>query len=280
MTGARWSSARILRERGLVAKKSFGQNFLQEQAICERIAALAVPEPGGSVLELGAGLGALTAPLADRATHVIAVERDRDLVPLLSELFAASPAVVVLETDAAQLDFCEALGRGPKPWVVAGNLPYQLTGRLLEKTMHVAHAIDRAVFMVQREVCDRLCAAPGTEHYGGLSVFAQAAFRVERALRVPAGAFFPQPQVESAVVVLVPLTPPRAQETDAFKALVKRAFQSRRKKLSNAWRGVFGWTSAELAEHALAAGVSLDVRGETLAVEAYAAMAARAPTGV
>ncbi len=276
MTRERWSSARLLRERGLTAKKSFGQNFLQDVAIAERIAALATPAPGGTVIELGAGLGALTAPLADRAARVVAVERDRDLVPLLRELFADVPSVHVLEADAAQVDFDELLRDCPAPRVVAGNLPYQLTGRLIEKTTHAAPLIDRAVFMVQREVADRLVAGAGTEHYGALSVFAQAAFRVERALRVSAGAFHPRPQVESAVVVLAPLSPPQAEETEAFRELVRRGFQSRRKKLSNAWRGAFGWSDAELAAQAEAAGVSLDARGETLSVQDFARVAARA----
>ncbi len=275
----RWSSAKVLRERGLTPKKSFGQNFLQDAAISERIAELATTPTGGTVLELGAGIGALTAPLSDRASRVIAVERDRDLVPVLSELFAGASHVTVLEADAAQLDWVTLLDGTPRPHVIAGNLPYQITGRLIEQAVHAATRIDRAVFMVQREVADRLAAQPDDDDYGAASVFAQAAFTVERALKVPSGCFFPAPNVDSAVVVLTPLVPPRATETRAFQEVVKRAFGQRRKTLRNAWKGLFGWSMSELEAHAVQAGIELTVRGETLAIEAFAAMAVRAPAG-
>ncbi|MBM4359455.1 MAG: ribosomal RNA small subunit methyltransferase A, partial [Deltaproteobacteria bacterium] len=246
----RWSSAKVLRERGLAPKKSFGQNFLQDAGISEQIARLATTPTGGTVLELGAGAGALTAPLSDRAGVVIAVERDRDLVPVLGELFTDAPHVRIVEADAAQLDWVALLREGPEPRVIAGNLPYQITGRLIELTVHAAAAIERAVFMVQREVADRLAAGPGDEDYGAASVFAQAAFTVERALKVPAGCFFPAPNVDSAVVVLTPRRPPRAEETRAFQEVVKRAFGQRRKTLRNAWKGVFEWSGEELAANA------------------------------
>jgi 16S rRNA (adenine1518-N6/adenine1519-N6)-dimethyltransferase len=271
----RWSSAKVLRERGLAPKKSFGQNFLQDAATADRIAELATTPVGGTVVEVGAGAGALTAPLADRAARVFAIERDRDLVPVLTELFHDAPHVTVVEADAAQVDWQGLLASGPRPHVLAGNLPYQITGRLLELAVHAASALDRAVFMVQREVADRLVARPGEEDYGALSVFTQAAFHVERALKVPPGAFFPAPNVDSAVVTLTPLATPRAKETDAFRELVRRAFAQRRKTLRNAWRGVFGWPIEELERAAANARVDLSVRGETLSVEDFARVATR-----
>jgi 16S rRNA (adenine1518-N6/adenine1519-N6)-dimethyltransferase len=273
----RWSSAKVLRERGLAPKKSFGQNFLQDVAIASQIAELATTPAGGTVLEIGAGAGALTAPLAERAASVIAVERDRDLVPVLTELFADAAHVRIVEADAAQLDWLALLREGPAPHVVAGNLPYQITGRLIELAVHAASDLERAVFMVQREVADRLAAQPGDDDYGAASVFAQAAFKVERALKVPAGCFFPAPNVDSAVVVLTPRRPPRAEETDAFRELVKRAFGQRRKTLRNAWKGVFNWSTEELNAHAAQAGIDLSARGETLSIEAFAALAVLAP---
>jgi len=127
--------------------------------------------------------------------------------------------------------------------------------------------------MVQAEVADRLIAAPATESYGALSVFAQAAFDVRRLLVVRAGAFYPRPEVDSAVVVLQPHATPRAEETDRFRAAVKAAFEMRRKTLRNAWRGLYGWSSAELEREAALAGISLDARGETLSVEQFARIA-------
>jgi 16S rRNA (adenine1518-N6/adenine1519-N6)-dimethyltransferase len=191
----------------------------------------------------------------------------------LEELFAEHAAVRVLEADAAQLDWGAELSGGPKPHVVAGNLPYQITGRLIEKAVGMAPILARAVFMVQREVADRLIATASTGNYGVLSVFTQAAFSVERAITVSRGAFMPQPRVDSAVVVLTPHATPRAAETPVFRDVVKRAFGQRRKKLRNAWRGLAKLDADAVARCAEQAGVDLNSRAETLAVEDFARMA-------
>ena len=276
------SIAERLRDRGLRPKKSFGQNFLADLHAARTIAEAATTPPGGTVLEIGAGLGALTRPLLERAARVVAIERDRDLVPILRDELAAEEAggrFTLIEADAASLDWVATLGDGPRPHVVAGNLPYQITGRLLELATRASASIDRAVFMVQAEVAERLVAPPGGDAYGALSVFAQAAFDVSRLLTVKAGAFYPRPEIDSAVIVLQPSRPARAIETDAFREAVRAAFAARRKTLRNAWKGIYGWSREELDAHAAAAGVDLDLRGETLAVEAFAALAARAPEG-
>jgi 16S rRNA (adenine1518-N6/adenine1519-N6)-dimethyltransferase len=272
--------ADLLRARGLAPKKRFGQNFLTDPHAAQRIAEAATTPPGGTVLEIGAGLGALTRPLLDRAAHVVAVERDRDLVPILTtELTAATAAgkLTIVEADALDVDWAAAISSGPRPHAIAGNLPYLITGKLLERAVGLADAIDAAVFMVQAEVAERLVAPPDGEAYGALTVFVQAAFSVRRVLTVKGGAFYPRPEVDSAVVLLVPHRPRRAAETEAFRAVVKAAFGARRKTLRNAWKGIFGWSREELEANALAAGISLDARGETLGVEAFAKLAARAP---
>ncbi|HWA73602.1 MAG TPA: 16S rRNA (adenine(1518)-N(6)/adenine(1519)-N(6))-dimethyltransferase RsmA [Polyangiaceae bacterium] len=260
--------------RGLTPKRHFGQNFLADAGLSARIAELALPD-GGSALELGAGLGALTRPLLARAEHVIAVERDRDLVPALQEDFAAEIAagrLQVLEADAKSIAPGELLGALPRPRVLCGNLPYQITGPLLELAVHSASGLDRAVFLVQLEVANRLSAAPASADYGALSVFTQAAFAVSRALVVRRGAFYPQPGVDSAVVVLTPHAVP-TPETKTFAAFVKAAFAQRRKQLSNAWRGVGGLSPEQLVEAARAAEIDLSARGETLAVADFARIA-------
>jgi 16S rRNA (adenine1518-N6/adenine1519-N6)-dimethyltransferase len=157
---------------------------------------------------------------------------------------------------------------------VAGNVPYLITGLLLELAIGAADDLDAVVFMVQKEVADRLIARPGTKEYGALTVFVRAAFHVERLLIVRAGAFFPRPDVDSAVVKLTPERPRRASETETFRAVVKAAFGMRRKTLRNAWRGVCGWSGEELAARAAAAEISLDARGETLTVDQFRKMAA------
>jgi 16S rRNA (adenine1518-N6/adenine1519-N6)-dimethyltransferase len=288
------SIAELLRARGLAPKKRFGQNFLTDPNTAAAIANAAVgltghaassvseeerARAGGTVLEIGAGLGALTRPLCERAGHVIAIERDRDLVPILREEHApliASGRLDVLEADAMQVDWTEALSPWPRPHAIAGNLPYLLTGRLLEQATHAADRIDRAVFMVQLEVAERLAAKPATSSYGALSVFVQAAFEVRRVLIARAGAFYPRPDVDSAVVLLVPHKPRRAVETRAFAEAVRASFGARRKTLRNAWKGLYGWSREELEERAKAAGISLDARGETLSVEDFARFAALA----
>jgi 16S rRNA (adenine1518-N6/adenine1519-N6)-dimethyltransferase len=267
--------ADLLRSRGLSPKKRFGQNFLADPHAAARIAEAATTPPGGTVLEIGPGLGALTRPLLERAARVVAVERDRDLVPILAaELGDAGGKLSIVEGDALDVDWAAALVTGPRPHVIAGNLPYLITGKLLERSVGLAGEVDRAVFMVQAEVADRLAAAPDTDAYGALTVFVQAAFDVQRLLTVKGGAFYPRPEVDSAVVLLVPSRPRRAEETVAFRAVVKAAFGARRKTLRNAWKGIFGWSKLELEEKAAAAGISLDARGETLAVEDFARLAA------
>jgi 16S rRNA (adenine1518-N6/adenine1519-N6)-dimethyltransferase len=270
-----------LRHAGLSPKKSFGQNFLIDPNISRAIAAACVrdDEKNATVVELGAGLGALTHLLAERAQHLVAVERDRDLVPILRETMKENVNVEIVEADAQQIDI-DALfsGNSPgaglpsvaSPRVLCGNLPYQITGRLIGLAIMHALSFDRAVFMVQREVADRLRAEPSTKDYGALSVFAQAAFEVSLVRTVPPGAFFPPPDVTSAVICMKTLNPPRAKETETFRALVKGAFMQRRKTLRNAWRSL---GLEKIAAAAEIAEISLDARGETLSVDQFAKMA-------
>jgi 16S rRNA (adenine1518-N6/adenine1519-N6)-dimethyltransferase len=264
----------LLERYGLRPKYSFGQNFLADERLCARIAE-ACGASGGSVVELGAGLGALTRPLlASGVSWLLAVERDRDLVPALAQELAGdveAGRLQILEEDAKSIDLAAAFAGRPKPHVVAGNLPFQITGPLLEKAVHSAPSIERAVFLVQLEVADRLSAAAGSDAYGALSVFAQRAFEVERAFVIRRGAFYPQPNVDSAVVTLTPRG--SGPETDEFRAVVRAAFAQRRKKLKNAWASAFGERGIDLMAAAERAGIDLSLRGETLSVADFARMA-------
>jgi 16S rRNA (adenine1518-N6/adenine1519-N6)-dimethyltransferase len=273
---------------GLSPKKSFGQNFLADKHAARRIAELVVGPMAGepaagstaavggtaTVVEIGAGLGALTEPLLARGAHVVAIERDRDLCPLLRDAFAPwieRGQLEVLEADAKQVDLGALFASGPSPRILAGNLPYQLTGPLLERTAALAPLIDRAVFTVQAEVGARLVAAPGTGDYGALTVFTSAAFGIARAFGLGASAFHPRPGVDSVVLVLSSLRPARAHETPQFRAAVRAGFAQRRKTLRNAWSGL--GTAPEVAAWAGEAGIDLGRRGETLSVEEFARFA-------
>jgi 16S rRNA (adenine1518-N6/adenine1519-N6)-dimethyltransferase len=266
----------VLRDAGLRPKRSFGQNFLVAEGIARAIAEACVhdDERGAArVVEIGAGTGALTRLLSERARSVVAIERDRELVPLLQRDLAADH-VRIVEADAQSVDLGPLLG-GPEPGsprVLCGNLPYSITGALLRLAVEHASGLERAVFMVQDEVASRLVAAPGTKDWGALTVFVRAAFAPKRLLRASPGAFHPPPEVTSAVVELVPLRPPAALETERFRALVRSAFEARRKTLRNAWSRV---APAEMiGEAASRAGIALSARGETLDVGAFARMAA------
>jgi 16S rRNA (adenine1518-N6/adenine1519-N6)-dimethyltransferase len=267
---------KVLERAGLSAKRSFGQNFLVASQVVESIAAACVPDAEvgkAHVVELGAGTGALTRALLRRAARVIAVERDRDLVPVLSQELAGEVAagkLTIVEGDAQAVVAKELAGDG-HPLVLCGNLPYQITGRLLERAVVQADDLDRAVFMVQLEVAERLAAEPGSKTYGGLTVFVRAAFRTRKLFNVSPGSFYPPPDVTSAIIAFEPERPRRAAETATFRALVKGAVNMRRKTLRNAWAGVA--PAARIAAAAERAGISLDARGETLDVDAFARMA-------
>jgi 16S rRNA (adenine1518-N6/adenine1519-N6)-dimethyltransferase len=163
----------ILKKHGLSPKKSFGQNFLANAGVVAKIAEACVPEgelSRASVIEIGAGTGALTAALLARAGRVVAIERDRDLVPVLQELFAAEAERAtfrLVEASATHTDLGALLAELPAPRVLCGNLPYQITGQLIELAVGLAPSLARAVFMVQDEVADRLVASPGTKDYAG-----------------------------------------------------------------------------------------------------------------
>ena len=265
----------LLERYGLKPKYSFGQNFLADERLAARIAEACAAQ-GGSVVELGAGLGALTRPLlASGVSFVLAVERDRDMVPALTQELAGeveTGRLQILEEDAKSVDFATALADRPRPHVIAGNLPYQITGPLIEKAVHAAPSIERAVFLVQLEVADRLASVANGEAYGALSVFAQRAFVVERAFVIKRGAFYPQPNVDSAVVTLTPRG--AGPETQAFRNVVRMAFQKRRKQLRNAWAGLGADRGISLEDAAERADIDLTRRGESLTVADFQRMAA------
>jgi 16S rRNA (adenine1518-N6/adenine1519-N6)-dimethyltransferase len=252
-------------------RKSLGQHFLNDRRILARIADALAPRDNETVLEIGAGRGALTEILRERAGRIIAIEYDRALAALLRERYAADPKVQIVERDVLQTDL-GALASGP--YALVGNIPYYITTPILFHALRRPRA-DRVVCLVQREVADRMSASPGSKEYGALSVNLQALANVETLFRIPAGAFTPPPNVDSAVVRVTPRNDPvvTPDEEQAFRELVQGAFGMRRKQMRRVVRALLDPMSAESADQLLtAAGIASDVRPETLSPEKFAAL--------
>jgi 16S rRNA (adenine1518-N6/adenine1519-N6)-dimethyltransferase len=225
----------ILRRLGLRPRKSLGQHFLVHPHQAQRIAEALGPGAGETVLEIGAGLGALTVFLAAAAGKVVALEMDPALARFLQEeLFPETPRVEVVCRDVLAFDFLDLSREVGGPLAVAGNLPYQITSPLLFKLIRELPALSRAVLMMQQEVGDRLLARPGTKDYGILSVLTQYHFSLERRFTLSPANFYPRPQVSSVVLGLRPASaPPRARDEALLARVVKAAFGQRRKNLNN-----------------------------------------------
>jgi 16S rRNA (adenine1518-N6/adenine1519-N6)-dimethyltransferase len=264
----------LLARHGLRAKKAWGQNFLVDPNVRRRIVDAAAATADDTVVEIGAGLGALTGLLAERAGRVIAIERDPDLVPLLREVLAASANVTVAPADAMGFDFAAAAAQAGRPLVVVGNLPYQITSPLLFALLASGPAIARALLMVQREVAERVIAPHGSKTYGRLSVMVQQQAAVEILFHVGAGAFHPPPAVTSTVMRVTPLAAPRAAVPDPvlFAEVVRAAFATRRKMLRRALAPVFGEEASRAA--LAAAGIDETRRAEELSVAELARLSA------
>ncbi|MBU1665056.1 MAG: 16S rRNA (adenine(1518)-N(6)/adenine(1519)-N(6))-dimethyltransferase RsmA [Gammaproteobacteria bacterium] len=248
------------------AKKSLGQHFLVDNHYIARIVAAIRPEAGDTMVEIGPGLGALTRPLLDKLAHLHVVEFDRDMVARLREEFP-DERLTIHQADALDFDFTQ-FGDDLR---VVGNLPYNISSPLLFHLAESAAQIRDMCFMLQKEVVDRMAAAPDTADYGRLSVMLQARFRVEKKFMVPPGAFRPPPKVDSAIVRLIPLPPEAVPYRDArvFADVVGRAFGQRRKTLRNTLKG--------LVDTALFEELGIDPirRGETLSVAEFALLANR-----
>jgi 16S rRNA (adenine1518-N6/adenine1519-N6)-dimethyltransferase len=227
-----------------------------------------------TVVEIGAGLGALTGFLASAARRVIALERDPELARFLrEELLVETPEVEVICQDALKFDFPGAARDAGRPLAVVGNLPYQITSPLLFTLIRDIQAISQAVLMMQQEVGARLLALPGPKDYGILSVLVQYHFRVTRLFALSPGNFYPPPQVESVVLRLVPEPPaPAALDAALLLQLVKAAFGHRRKTLNNTLgSGAAAFGLSPEAMRAILAELDIDRkrRGETLSVAEF-----------
>jgi 16S rRNA (adenine1518-N6/adenine1519-N6)-dimethyltransferase len=272
------SPGEVLRRYGLSARKSWGQHFLVSPSVHDAIVRASEAAPGRRVVEIGAGLGTLTAQLLATGAEVWAIERDRDLCEVLRRELAEAPNLRLVEADAVAFDYGSAADDAhPRP-VVVGNLPYQLTGPLLFALLEHHDRTGPWVVMVQAEVAQRLAAAPGSKTYGGVTIAIGRLRSVTPVVRVPPGAFLPPPKVDSAVIRLDPRPEPRGVpvEDRRFLALVRTAFQQRRKTIANALSPL--GPRDDIRHWCEAAGVDPSMRPERLTIEQFT-MLARARDG-
>lgn len=256
------------------AVKMLGQNFLVDRSVIGRIIDLVAPESGDHILEVGPGQGAMTREMVAAGATVVAVELDRRLAPFLAAEFASYDNFTVVEADILKTDLQQLLGsRGPAPWKVAANLPYNISSQVLLKFLETPLLFSHLVLMLQKEVGDRLAASPGCKEYGILTVFCRLHFDVTREFIVRPGAFHPVPKVDSAVLSFLTLPAPRVDVGDErlFRRVVKAAFSQRRKTLWNCLKSAGLLPDNESLTAVLAAaGIDAGRRGETLTLDEFA----------
>ena len=247
-----------------IPRKRFGQHFLSDPRILARIADAVGATRNDTVLEIGPGPGGLTGALLERAGRVVAIEKDRDLVAKLRQQF---PSLELVEGDALDEDW-HALGGADA--LVAGNIPYNITSPLLDKALMPPRP-RRVVFLVQKEVADRVSAPPGSDAYGALSVGVQAVATGERLFIVPAGAFVPRPKVDSAVLRLTPLATPLVPDAliGIFRRVVVGLFSFRRKQLARGLRELTDFAPGQVQALLEQAGIDPTVRPEVLDPAAF-----------
>ena len=268
----------VLGRHGFHFSKSLGQNFLTDESVPRRIAERSGAAEAGNVVEVGPGMGCLTAELCRRAGKVVAVELDRALLPVLDETLAEFDNFEVVQGDVLALDLAalcrEKFGDGRA--VACANLPYYITTPAITALLE-SRAFERITVMVQKEVAQRICAKPGTAAYSAFSIYVQYYAAAETLFDVPADCFVPRPKVDSAVLQLTPLDSPavKTQDEKLFFALVRAAFNMRRKTLVNALGPVLSSSMGkeEITELVLSVGLDARVRGERLSLEEFARLA-------
>ena len=249
-------------------RKSLGQHFLTDRRILGRIADALHLTGSETVLEIGPGRGALTDILVERAGRLIAIEYDRALAEILRQRYARRSNVLIAEADVLEVSLGE-LAAGP--YVLIGNVPYYITTPILFHAL-VPPRAERSVYLVQKEVADRLSAAPGTKEYGALTVNVAAVAKAETLFKVPASAFSPPPKVESAVVRITPLSQPLLEQAEErpFRLLVQGAFGMRRKQMRRVLRSLYAVDAAVADEVLQGASIDPEARPETLTPAQFA----------
>jgi 16S rRNA (adenine1518-N6/adenine1519-N6)-dimethyltransferase len=261
------------------AKKRFGQNFLVNEGIVNRIIDALAPSNNETIIEIGPGRGALTSRLLERAARLIAVEFDRDLIPRLETTFGAQPNFKLIADDALQVDFCEAIGPATQARVVA-NLPYNISTAILQRLIEQRHCLTEMILMLQREVVERITADPGSKERGYLSVFVEAYCETEKLFDVAPGSFRPVPKVWSSVIRLRPKQGPNLpRDEELLWQLVSAGFAQKRKTILNNLRSASGKLLEIIRRYGGAsiilcrAEIDLQRRAETLTLDEWVKLA-------
>ncbi len=279
--GNRRSTAEIIEKYHFSFQKKFGQNFLVDSSILDRIIESAQITKEDCVLEIGPGIGTMTQRLAEEAGAVVAVEIDKNLLPVLEDTLSAYENVTVINADILKLDLNRIVEEhnGGRPVKVVANLPYYITTRIIMALFEKKVPLHSVTIMVQKEVADRMRVGPGTKDYGALSLAVQYYAKPEIVTKVPAGCFMPKPNVDSAVIRLTRYEkPPVEVEDEAWLfAVIRASFNQRRKTLANglANAGYPGIGRRQVEEVLSAMGLAAAVRGETLTLEQFAELSDR-----
>jgi len=260
-------------------RKKWGQNFLVDRNITNKILEACTPAAWQYVLEIGPGLGALTGSLAERSQGVLAVEIDQGFEPVLSELIREHQNARLLFADVLAIDIEEELTRAfalteIPPFMVCANIPYNITSPILFKLLEQCSRMTAATLMIQKEVAQRITAGPGSKTYGLLSITAGYYARVEYVMTVSRHCFYPEPEVDSSVIRIIPReVKPQVHDEKMFKDLLKAAFQKRRKTILNSCTSFFPLEKAEVEKRLKAIGIDPGARPENLSLEDFVALA-------
>jgi 16S rRNA (adenine1518-N6/adenine1519-N6)-dimethyltransferase len=269
------SIKRELAEYGLTPRKRWGQHFLVDRNILNKVIRTAELEKGDVVLEIGPGTGEMTLALARQVKKVIAVEIDRKLVNVLKEKTADLSNIMVIEGDVLKISLEQLYRQGHQQLKVVANLPYQISTPLLFRFIESKQLFSTITLMLQREVAERMIASPGGKDYGPLSIFTQSVSDLSIQFYIKPSAFFPPPKVESAVIHMVWKERPllRPEEEDWFKKVVKGCFSYRRKRLINALRHADLLLPEDLEKRIEKIGIDSQRRPETLAIQEFVCLA-------
>ncbi len=266
----------VLQKYNFVFQKKFGQNFLIDPHVLEKIVDAARITDDDCVLEIGPGIGTMTQYLAERAREVVAVEIDRALIPILRDTLSAYDNVTILNEDIMKVDVGQIVrerNQG-RPIKVVANLPYYITTPIVMSLLENHVPLHSITIMVQKEVADRMQVGPGTKDYGALSLAVQYYARPEIVAHVPSNCFMPRPGVDSAVVRLTIYQEPpvRAQDEKYLFALIRASFNQRRKTLANGLSNGMGIPREQVTAALQEMGLPATTRGETLTLKQFAAL--------